>query len=132
MNPGGMGAPGGGLTATAQFNTPVAPSPGVPPQGGAAGAAGGGGGGAFGAPPPPAGIPGVAPAAAIGASYTQMMQAPTAPQPSLLGQGQPGGPRPLNQPPPKKGIPPLVFIGAGLIVFLIIVAILVVVMKKPT
>jgi hypothetical protein len=34
--------------------------------------------------------------------------------------------------PKKKGISPLVFVGAGLIVFLIIVIVLVVVMKKPS
>jgi tellurite resistance protein TehA-like permease len=73
--------------------------------------------------------PGVAPAAAVGAgSYTQMMQAPAAPQ-SLIGQPAGGAKAPVAA--KKKGIPPLVFIGAGLLMFLIIVVVLVIVMRKP-
>ncbi len=111
--PGAPGA-GGGLTATAQFNTPVAPPASVP-----------GVGGGMGMPPPSAGMsapPGVAPAAAVGAgSYTQMMQAPAAPQP-LLGQ-QPGGVKaPLPQ--QKKGINPMVFVGVGIFALILIAGIL--------
>jgi hypothetical protein len=114
------GNPGGGLTATSQFNTPrPQPNPPMPGAGGGASA-----------PPPSVNMapPGVAPAAAVGAgSYTQMMQAPTAPRP-LIGQTPAAG-KPAAA--PKKGISPIVFIAAGLIVFLIIVVILVVVMRKP-
>jgi hypothetical protein len=57
-----------------------------------------------------------------------MMQAPVAPQ-SLIGQPAGGGKAPVQA--KKKGIPPLVFIGAGLLMFLIIVVVLVIVMRKP-
>ena len=71
--------------------------------------------------------PGVAPAAAVGAgSYTQMMQAPKAPAPSLLGSN-PGVPPKAAA---KKGTPTWVFIAAGVIVFLLVVAILILVLKK--
>jgi len=80
--------------------------------------------------PPPAGPtapPGVAPAAAVGAgSYTQMMQAPAAPQQPLFGQ-QPGGAKaPL---PPKKGINPMIFVGVGIFALILIAGILYLVLR---
>ena len=119
---------GGGLTATAQFNTPVASRP---PAGMGAGGpmapppTGGGGGGQM-APP------GYAPAAAAGAgSYTQMMQAPVGAQP-LIGQNPPPGGKKAPLPPAKKGVPTMVFVGIGIFVFILLSVVLYLVLKKTS